>query len=392
MAALVSVGVPGLGEAHWAEHDTSPERVEAALRRLLRERHVAGDALAPARVLNLVVIVDHQWKGEIANRLDRVGRYHASRTILCAVQEGRTEIDATAVLSGEERGEEGIGVLREVVELDIGADQLAHIDTIVDPVLVSELPTVLWSPHGHAAAVQALLGMVDVVLLDSDDLSPEAAGDPSPLAAPAAALERAEGITTHAYVVDLAWLRTIPWRERLAAAFDDPARRGELGRLESLCVRHNRASPASALLLTGWLASRLSWVPHPFELQSGRLRAVATRGEERDGAGGLGAASAGRSGAGTAEEVGMELVGVDLGVPGIAGVTVSSGAWLSLSLDRAPGGLISRERRGGGPEERWQVLGASRGEGGILGEGVRQALLRDPTYAPALAAARSLCR
>ena len=30
------------------------------------------------------------------------------------------------------------------------------------------------------------------------------------------------------------------------------------------------------------------------------------------------------------------------------------------------------------------MLGASRGEGGILGEGVRQALLRDPTYGPAL--------
>jgi hypothetical protein len=34
------------------------------------------------------------------------------------------------------------------------------------------------------------------------------------------------------------------------------------------------------------------------------------------------------------------------------------------------------------------VLGASRGEAGILGEGVRQALLRDPTYTPALACAR----
>ena len=34
------------------------------------------------------------------------------------------------------------------------------------------------------------------------------------------------------------------------------------------------------------------------------------------------------------------------------------------------------------------MLGASRGEGGILGEGVRQALLRDPTYVPALSAAR----
>jgi hypothetical protein len=37
------------------------------------------------------------------------------------------------------------------------------------------------------------------------------------------------------------------------------------------------------------------------------------------------------------------------------------------------------------------VLGASRGEAGILGEGVRQALLRDPTYGPALTAARRLC-
>ena len=39
-------------------------------------------------------------------------------------------------------------------------------------------------------------------------------------------------------------------------------------------------------------------------------------------------------------------------------------------------------------EHTWLVLGASRGEGGILGEGVRQALLRDPTYGPALGVAR----
>ena len=35
-------------------------------------------------------------------------------------------------------------------------------------------------------------------------------------------------------------------------------------------------------------------------------------------------------------------------------------------------------------------MGASRGEGGILGEGIRQALLRDPTYVPSLRAARGL--
>ncbi len=34
--------------------------------------------------------------------------------------------------------------------------------------------------------------------------------------------------------------------------------------------------------------------------------------------------------------------------------------------------------------------GASRGETGVLGEGIRQALLRDPTYVPALQAARAM--
>ena len=33
-------------------------------------------------------------------------------------------------------------------------------------------------------------------------------------------------------------------------------------------------------------------------------------------------------------------------------------------------------------QREWTVLGASRGEAGILGEGIRQALLRDPTYRP----------
>ena len=36
------------------------------------------------------------------------------------------------------------------------------------------------------------------------------------------------------------------------------------------------------------------------------------------------------------------------------------------------------------------MLGASRGEAGILGEGIRQALLRDKTYGPAQAAATAL--
>ncbi len=86
----------------------------------------------------------------------------------------------------------------------------------------------------------------------------------------------------------------------------------------------------------------------------------------------------------------VDLEPTDQETPGLAGVTVQCGEGFSLSLDRGPGGLRASEQIDG-TEHSWRILGASRGEAGILGEGVRQALLRDPTYGPALAAARRSC-
>ena len=353
MAAAVSEDV-------WSERDTNPDAIEAALRELLRERHAANDGLAPARVLNLVVVVDRSWKGEIANRLERVGRYHASRTVLCAVEERRESLDAVVVMSYEEPVPGSIGVIREQVEIDMGERHLARLDTIVDPVIASELPTTLWCPHGHERAVEALLGMTDVLLLDSDDE-----------AEPAEALARAVELLDSAYVVDLAWLRTTPWRERLAASFDPRQRLPDLRRISGLAVRHKQTSTASALLLAGWLSSRLHWQPEALHaVDSSGLRGAAQR---------------------NGDQVEIELLSADQSAPGLAGVTISCQPGFSLSLDRGPGGLRAREQTGQGTKREWQVLGASRGEGGILGEGVRQALLRDPTYGPALDAARRLC-
>src|SRR5438128_2039949 len=88
-----------VSEDVWSAQDTNPDAIDSALRELLRSRHAANESLAPARVLNLVVIADRDWKGEVSNRLERVGRYHASRTVLCTVEDGRTTLDATAVMS-----------------------------------------------------------------------------------------------------------------------------------------------------------------------------------------------------------------------------------------------------------------------------------------------------
>jgi len=90
-------------------------------------------------------------------------------------------------------------------------------------------------------------------------------------------------------------------------------------------------------------------------------------------------------------EVTVELRALEQESPGLVGVTVSCDEGTSLALQRGLGGLDAAERNRDGEQREWKILGASRGEGGILGEGVRQALLRDPTYVGALGAARELC-
>lgn len=347
-----------MSEDIWSEQDTTPDAIEAALRELLRQRHAANPSLVPARVLNLVVIADREYLGEISNRLERVGRYRASRTILCQVEKARRALDAVMIMSYDEAPGGTLGVIHEKVEITLGPEHLPRLDTIVDPVLAAELPTMLWSPHGFHDAVRTLLPMTDVVLLDSDDHDQDDVG-----------LARSAELLEGAYVVDLAWLRTTPWRERLAACFDPQDRRAALSSLDKVSIRHHPLSGPSAALLAGWLSSRLGWTPGRLNSENGHGMRGALRAGERD--------------------VEVELQPFDQEAPGLAGVTVS---WSdgSLSLDRGRGGLQARECLSDGRRLAWQILGASRGEGGILGEGVRQALLRDGTYGPALHSALEL--
>jgi hypothetical protein len=135
-------------------------------------------------------------------------------------------------------------------------------------------------------------------------------------------------------------------------------------------VRHRPDSALSGVLMLGWLASRLGWKPGELVEDGGRRRARAKAGKL---------------------EVALELDPVhDLGAPGLGGITVETADGMKLSLDRSQGGLAAKRRTRDGSESSWVVLGASRGEAGILGEGIRQALLRDPTYGPAVRCAGAM--
>jgi glucose-6-phosphate dehydrogenase assembly protein OpcA len=339
----------------WSGQDVTPAEIEEALRRLLIERHAENDGYVPARVLNLICIVDRQWSGEIANRLRRVGRYSASRTIVCAVTGGRTTIDALATVAARATPHDGEHVLtHETLILDLGPQHLANLESIVDPLVITDLTTLVWAPHGHWEAVEALRRMSQCVLLDSTE-DPDVAG----------ALRHAQTLLADRYVVDLAWLRSAPWRERIATLFDGPRRRARLAEIASLRIRNAPESGAAALLLCGWLCARLGW-------ERGRL--------ERDGRG---------HALGSMGGIDVRLESVRLDVPGLMGVTMQFHDGAEISLDRGAGGLHATSTEDGRKRD-WVLLGASRGEGGILGEGLRQSLLRDPTYHEALDAAAAM--
>jgi glucose-6-phosphate dehydrogenase assembly protein OpcA len=158
----------------------------------------------------------------------------------------------------------------------------------------------------------------------------------------------------------------------VAATFDPPRWRAELARIDAVTVRHRPESGVAGVLFCGWLASRLGWGEGSLVSAGGAVR---------------GRAKASR------QDVSL-LLEQDEGqdVPGLAGVEIGTASGMSISLDRGPGGLLARRRDRKGREQSWTVLGASRGEGGILGEGIRQALLRDPAYRRALECGEALLR
>jgi glucose-6-phosphate dehydrogenase assembly protein OpcA len=347
-------------DAVWSAQGTTPDAIEVALRQLLVERHAEDEKFVPARVLNMIVFVDREWSGEIANRLRGVGRYHASRLVVLSYEPRRESLDAHVTIVSEDASAPGeLALLRETVIVELGDRHLDDLLTIADPLVVTDLPTLLWSPHGHHEIVESLLALSQAVLVDSVD-EPDARE----------AVDRAGALAEQAYVVDLAWLRSTPWRERMAAAFDPPWLRGELHAMDTITVRHHPASTVAAMLFVGWLASRLDWTIEPLRNDGDALVGEARSGERR---------------------VALRLESApELQVRGLEGLTLQMASGRRLSLARGPGGLRARSRDPKGHEHEWTIPGASRGETGVLGEGIRQALLRDPTYVPALKVAKAM--
>ena len=296
-----------------------PTRSRPRCGEMLAERHAENGGFVPARALNMIAFVDRA--------VERGDRQPPARGgALPRLASGRARLRARPraprrARDRRLRGRPGrpgeLSLLRETVIVELGDRHLDDLYTIADPLVVTDLPTLLWSPHGHHEVI--------------DGAARARAGGAARLRGRARLARGARPRRRpleRAYVVDLAWLRSTPWRERIATAFDPPQLRRELpmiARSPSATTPTPRSprccSPAGSPRAWAGASPR----------SSRRARTLSGKARARR------------------QDVELRLQAApELQVRGLAGLDAETASGRRLRLDRGPGGLHAVQPRPAG--------------------------------------------
>jgi glucose-6-phosphate dehydrogenase assembly protein OpcA len=266
--------------AVWEAHDVTVADVERQLQRVLRELSVPskhdGSAYPPPRasVLNLVVHADEEGEAERASEaMASLAIRHPSRTILLetAADAPADGLDAMVrTQCAHAPGGQSHLCFEEIRLLARGATAL-HLASVVEPLLMSNLPAYLWWLGRPPGSHDPLIGLCDRLIVDSAEF-------PDALVGLAALDACTVAVDKHLEVGDLGWRRMAPWCQLLAQFFDPPDARPYQRRIRRVAVDYAAAPGgvvgASPLLLVGWLAARLDWEPETANTARGALDAL----------------------------------------------------------------------------------------------------------------------
>jgi glucose-6-phosphate dehydrogenase assembly protein OpcA len=263
---------PGEPFLHWQSRAHSIEDIEKELTRIWAEpnleamvggepgRHIA----ARTSVMNLVVIAKRPEIGErSAATIQHLTGKHPSRTMIVSAVDPDgpswldAQIQAHCVLPRADAPE----ICAEMIYLSAGGESGRHLDAIVAPLLIHDLPVTIWwpgePPFGTDAA-NDLLGMADRLVVDGSTWSDDGLGRLRQLAE---LLDR-----TGLSIRDFALVRQSRWREAIASIFDLQEFMPFLTSLRRIAVAYathdETGAPGSTNLVkpvyhVAWLASRL---------------------------------------------------------------------------------------------------------------------------------------
>ena len=232
---------PALDLDTWTGEDVRIAEIDEALARLRAEASLDSPSMRTS-VMTHVAWVPEEWLDKARAALGGMAERHPSRTVLLIPEPdfGMNRIDATVALACYDVPGSDRSVCSEVIELRLKGMRAKAPASIVLPLLISDLPAFLrWRgvPPWGAQELEQLLRIVDRLIVDStewDDLPIE--------------YGHLVELFDRVAVSDIAWARTSRWRRLLASLWP------EIGDVDRIRVK---GTAAQALLLVGWLRSRL---------------------------------------------------------------------------------------------------------------------------------------
>jgi hypothetical protein len=230
-----------LTELNWYGEDVRLAEVDTALARL-RAQAATEAASMRTSVMTHLAWVPAAWAEPARAALEGMAELHPSRTILLLPEPDAPDnrIDARAEVERWEVPDTDRRLVTEVVELTLRGARTKAPASVVEPLLISDLPVFLrWrgEPPWGAPELEQLVDVTDRLIVDStewDDL-PDS-------------YRRLAELFPRCAASDIAWARTSRWRSHLATLWPG------LAEVQTVRVR---ATAAQAWLLCGWLRSRL---------------------------------------------------------------------------------------------------------------------------------------
>ena len=225
---------------HWEGEGVTVSQVERELAHL-REASAEEDNAPDLRtsVMTHMAWVPQEWLAAATRTLEGLGERYPSRTIILVPDpDGEDRLDAELELECFPLAERH--VCSEVIKLRLGGRRAAAPASVIQPLLIADLPAFLrWRgrPAFGDGVFDQLVEVVDRLIVDSSEW-PDV---------PEAYRELAEFFGRTA-VSDIAWGRSLEWRRALAGRWPEIEDVGDL-RVAGLF--------ADASLLAGWLRSRL---------------------------------------------------------------------------------------------------------------------------------------
>ena len=211
-------------------------------------------------VLTLVVVAPRPETTERAlAAINHLNQLHPSRAIVISPGDfdGPPTTDAHIYAECRISEQSSAEICTEQILVKTGGELSQHLSRVVAPLLIHDLPVVLWWPDDPPFGSKQFTEVVDSadrLLVDSGTFHEDGGARLAGLATVVAG-----GVA----VTDIGWLRLSLWRELLAGLFDHPLLTGELDHIKS--VRIDIARPTDTLRVSraafylGWLAARLGW-------------------------------------------------------------------------------------------------------------------------------------